>query len=107
VGDLIECPKIFWNKYIVYDAGKVLRILVCANVRARRTDFEKDEFLKIFISPGLDRGRGRDGDENFFLQIFFSSPSRSRSRPAPQNFLQFLPVVFFIHSHFCVDNIHK
>jgi hypothetical protein len=32
---------------------------------------KKNEFLKIFISPGLDRGRGRDGDENFFLQIFF------------------------------------
>jgi hypothetical protein len=44
-------------------------------------------FLKI-----LSLDRGRDGDENFFLQIFFSSPSRPRSRPQSQNFALFFEI---------------
>jgi hypothetical protein len=62
--------------------------------------FEKNEFLKNFISPGLDRGRGRDGDENFFFTNFFfiAITTAIKTATSTSKFLVFLSVVFF-HLH--------
>jgi hypothetical protein len=50
--------------------------------------------LKIFISPGRGHGRDGDGDEIFFLQIFFSSPSRPRPRSRSKKIFKFCPSFF-------------